>query len=45
MSIEGWMIRGEVVTFVECRRYDYKETKTQENEGQGFLSKEQWCNI
>ena len=22
------------MTFVECRRYDYKETKTQENEGQ-----------
>ena len=37
----------EVVTFVECQGCDYKGTKTQENYGQGFLSKRQllhmWC--
>jgi len=31
MSIEGWMMKWKVVTLVECRRYDYKGTKTQEN--------------
>jgi len=47
MSMEGWMMQKEVVTFVECRRCNYKGTKTQENRGQGFLSKKQllhmWC--
>jgi len=47
MSKEGWMTRREVVTFVECCGCDYKGTKTQENQGQGFLSKKQlshmWC--
>jgi len=47
ISKEGWMTRREVVTFVECRGCDYKGTKTQENHGQGFLSKKQllhmWC--
>jgi len=47
MSMEGWMTQKEVVTFVECRGCDYKGTKTQENWGQGFLSKKQllhmWC--
>ena len=47
MSMEGWMMQREVVTFVECRGCDYKGTKTQENQGQGFLSKKQllhmWC--
>jgi len=47
MSMEGWVIRREVVTFIECRGCDYKGTKTQENQGQGFLSKRQllhmWC--
>jgi len=47
MSIEGWTTWREVVTFVECRGYNYKGTKTQENRGQGFLSKRQllhmWC--
>ena len=33
------------MTFVECRGCDYKGTKTQENRGQGFLSKEQSCNM
>jgi len=41
------MILKEVVIFVEYRGCDYKRTKTQENQGQGFLSKEQlrnmWC--
>ena len=47
ISMEGWMTRREVVTFVECQGCDYKGTKTQENHGQGFLSKKQllhmWC--
>jgi len=47
MSMEGWTTQREVVTFVECRGCDYKGTKTQENHGQGFLSKKQllhmWC--
>ena len=47
MSMEGWVTRGEVVTFVEYRGCNYKGTKTQENQGQGFLSKKQllhmWC--
>ena len=45
MSMEGWVTRREVVTFVECRGCDYKGTKTQENQGQGFLNKEQLCNM
>jgi len=45
MSVEGWMTRREVVTFVECRGYDYKGTKTQENQGQGFLSKKQLSHM
>jgi len=45
MSMEGWTMRWEVVTLVECRGYDYKGTKTQENQGQGFLGKEQMCNM
>jgi len=47
MSMEGWVMRREVVTFVECRGCDYKGTKTQENQEQGFLRKRQllhmWC--
>jgi len=47
MSMEGWMIQREVVTFVECRGCNYKGTKTQENQEQGFLGKKQllhmWC--
>jgi len=47
MSMEGWTTQREVVTFVECRGCNYKGTKTQENQGQGFLSKKQllhmWC--
>ena len=47
MSMEGWTMQREVVTFVECCKCDYKGTKTQENHGQGFLSKRQlshmWC--
>ena len=31
MSMEGWIMRREVVTFVECQGCDYKGTKTQEN--------------
>ena len=33
MSMEGWMTRREVVTFVECYGCDYKGTKTQKNQG------------
>ena len=45
MSMKGWTMKGEVVTLVECRGCDYKGTKTQENRGQGFLSKGQLCNM
>jgi len=43
--MEGWTTPREVVTLVECRGCDYKGTKTQENQEQGFLSKEQLCNM
>jgi len=39
MCMEGWTTPKEVVTFVECKRCNYKGTKTQENRGQGFLGK------
>jgi len=45
ISMEGWTTRQEVVMLVECRGYDYKGTKIQENEGQGFLNKVQKCNM
>jgi len=45
MCMEGWTTPREVVTFVECRGCKYKGMKTQENQGQGFLSKEQLCNM
>jgi len=28
----GWKMRWEVVMFVECGGYDYKGTKTEENQ-------------
>jgi len=43
--MEGWMTPREVVTFMECRGCNYKGTKMEENQGQGFLSKGQLCNI
>ena len=45
ICMEGWTTPREVVTFVECRECNYKGTKTEENQGQGFLSKGQLCNI
>jgi len=45
ICMEGWTTPREVVTFVECRGCEYKGTKTQENQGQGFLSKKQLCNM
>ena len=39
MCIEGWMTSREVVTFMECKGYDYKEMKTEKNKGQDFLKK------
>ena len=45
MSMEGWTTQWEVVTLVECRGYDYKGMKMQENQEQGFLGKEQLHNI
>jgi len=45
MCMEGWTTSKEVVTFVECRGCNYKGMKTQENREQGFLEKEQLCNI
>jgi len=44
----GWTTRWEVVTFVECRGYSYKGTKTHKNWRQGFISGEHlrnmWCS-
>jgi len=45
MCMEGWTIPREVVMLVECRGCDYKGTKTEENQGQGFVSKGQLCNM
>jgi len=45
ICMEGWTIPREVVTFVKCRGCDYKGTKTEENQGQGFLSKGQLSNM
>ena len=41
MSMVGWTMRREVVTFVECRGCNYKGIKTQENKRQSFLGKAQ----
>jgi len=41
----GWITRWEVVTFVECGGYNYKDTKMHENQGQGFISGEHLRNI
>ena len=40
-----WMTKQEVVTFVECRKCNYKDTKIHKNQGQGFVSSEQLRNI
>ena len=45
MCMERWTTLREVVTFVECRGCNYKGMKTQKNQRQGFLSKEQLCNM
>jgi len=45
ICIEGWITPREVMTFVECRGCDYKGIKTEENQGQGFLSKGQLSNM
>ena len=45
MCMEGWTTPRKGVTFVECRGCEYKGTKTKENKGQCFLSKEQKCNM
>ena len=45
MSMEGWTTKWEVITFVECRGYDYKGTKTKENREQSFLGKVQLSNM
>ena len=45
MCMEGWTTPREVVTFVEYRGCNYKGTKTEENQGQGFLEKAQLCNM
>ena len=39
------MTKWEVVTFVECKGYNYKDTKIYKNQGQGFISGEQLRNI
>jgi len=45
MCMEGWTTPREVMTFVECRGCDYKGMKMEKNQGQGFLSKGQLCNM
>jgi len=45
MCMEGWTTSREVVIFVECRKCDYKGTKTKENREQGFLGKVQLSNM
>ena len=45
MCMRGWMIRKEVVTFMECQSCNYKGTKTQENKEQSFLEKTQLSNM
>jgi len=41
----GWTTKWEVVTFVECRGCNYKDTKTQENQWQGFVLEEHLKNV
>jgi len=41
----GWMTRWEVMTFVECRGCNYKDTKMHENWEQGFISGEHLRNV
>ena len=45
ICMKGWTTPREVVTFVEYRGCNYKGMKTQENRGQGFLSKKHLCNM
>jgi len=45
MCMEGWTTPREVVMFMEYRGCNYKGTKTEENQGQGFLNKGQLCNM
>ena len=42
---QEWKTRWKVVTFVECRGYEYKGTKIQENQEQVFVSRKQLKNI
>jgi len=43
----GWKTKEVIVTFVECRGCEYKDTRTEENREQGFISGKQlrnlWC--
>jgi len=41
----GWKMKWEVVTLVEYSEYDYKGTKTEENQGQSFVSGERLGNV
>jgi len=41
----GWKTKKEIVTFVECGGYEYKGTKTEENQEQGFISGKQLKNL
>jgi len=45
ICMEVWTTPREVMTFVECRGCNYKGMKMEENQGQGFLSKGQLCNM
>jgi len=43
----GWKTKEVIVMFVECRGCEYKDTRTEKNQEQGFISGKQlrnlWC--
>jgi len=41
----GWTTKWKVIMFVEYRGCDYKGTRTQKNQGQGFVSGEHLKNV
>ena len=45
MYMERWTTPRKMITFVEYRECNYKETKTEENWEQEFLGKVQLCNM
>jgi len=41
----GWKTKEMIVTFVKCGGCEYKDTRTEENRGQGFISEKQLRNL